>query len=326
MGSSSIELKVLSCKDLKAFHFFQKLWVYALVSIVSDDPDKKLEQSQEQRTPTDKEGDGNPEWNHEMRFDLDESSLEDCDHLFIHFDVRLEVVLFGDKTIGEVRIPFKDLVDESNGIVRFVSYEVRTADGKPNGVLNFSYKVNSNKGNKIGPASPSTKIDGFSTVHHHHHHHHHPSPEVHHPMPEVPNPSSLPIHYPSLELENPSQEIYSAPQQVLHYHPAAVQHTSHETYYPPPLMRPPPPPPLLPPPWQHPPPPPPPHGPFYHPHPPQVYPWAPDPYEFGGGGYRHSHTEQGTGDPAVGRLQASDNGETCPGGARDLYPSLWNGR
>uniref|UniRef100_A0A2N9EKF3 C2 domain-containing protein n=1 Tax=Fagus sylvatica TaxID=28930 RepID=A0A2N9EKF3_FAGSY len=96
------------------------LSVYALVSLVSHDPNKKLEQNQQQRTPTDKDGD--PEWNHEMRFDLNEVSLEDCDHVFIHFDLRHEGVMFGDKNIGEVHVAFKDLMEESNGVVRFASY------------------------------------------------------------------------------------------------------------------------------------------------------------------------------------------------------------
>lgn len=141
--SSSIEIKLISGEDLRAFNFFQKLSIFALASIVSDDPGKKMEKKHQQRTPTDRENDGFPEWNHEMRFSLD----SDLDHLFIHLDLRHEGVLFGigDKTIGEVRIPLTDLTDEAsaNGIVRFVRYQVRSSDGKPNGVLKLSYKFNS---------------------------------------------------------------------------------------------------------------------------------------------------------------------------------------
>lgn len=64
MDSKSLELKVMYCKDLKSFNFFQKLLVYALVKLESDDSDKKMKQNQQHRTPTDAEGDGNPEWNH----------------------------------------------------------------------------------------------------------------------------------------------------------------------------------------------------------------------------------------------------------------------
>ncbi|XP_059449336.1 uncharacterized protein LOC132180500 [Corylus avellana] len=249
MESNSLELKVLSCKDLRAFNFFQKLSGYALVSIVSDDPNKKLERNQKQRTPADGEGDGNPEWNQEMQFDLNEISFEDCDHLFLHFDLRHQGVMFGDKSIGEVRVGFKDLTQESNlGAVRFVSYQVQASDGKPNGVLNFSYKVSGKIGTTTTPSSSS----------------------------------SHEIHYPTLELvQNLSeeQEPLSAPQYLQEYP------SSHQTYYPPAAADayyPPPPPP------PHPlfPPRPPPmlHGACYHPRRPHLYPWAPEVYEFGGPG------------------------------------------
>ncbi|KAJ7976330.1 protein SRC2-like [Quillaja saponaria] len=148
MEATSMDLKVISGKDLKAFNFFQKLTLYALVLIVSDDPQKELDkkEKQQQRTPTDRDEDGdgsNPEWNHEMRFDLELISSHDYENLFVLFELRHEGLVFGDKTIGEVRVPLKDLIQEpNNGVVRFVTYEVRTIDGKPNGSLKFSYRVN----------------------------------------------------------------------------------------------------------------------------------------------------------------------------------------
>ncbi|KAA8530040.1 hypothetical protein F0562_004749 [Nyssa sinensis] len=275
MESNSLELKVMYCKDLKAFNFFQTLSVYAVVSIVSDDPTKKLHQ-QQHRTPTDKEGDGNPEWNHEMRFDLgDNTSIfyQDSDHLFLHFDLRSEgLLVFGDKSIGEVHVPFKDLVQDFNGIVRFVSYEVRSSDGKPNGVLNFTYKV------KEKGMSTGNQIDGYPIHHDHHHHHTHSSPEMHQSTPEVvPSPFSLSssqVHYPSLDLQFPSQEGYYS-QENFYYLPPP------QSLLPPVLLPPPPPP-------THFPPPPPPfhvaHGAVYqNPSTPWVYPDDHKPYEFARG-------------------------------------------
>ncbi|POO01902.1 C2 domain containing protein [Trema orientale] len=157
MDSSSVELKLMYGEDLRAFNFFQKLSVFVLASIATDDPTKKVENNQLQRTPTDREGDGNPEWNHEMRFLIGKDSDSGSDHLFLHLDLRHDGVLFGigDRTIGEVRIPLKDLMDEasSNGVVRFVRYQVKGSDGKPNGVLNLSYKFNSRSGKK--PLNPN---------------------------------------------------------------------------------------------------------------------------------------------------------------------------
>ncbi|KAM3761003.1 hypothetical protein ACB098_01G234800 [Castanea mollissima] len=256
MESESMELKLMSCKDVRAFNFFQKLSVYALVSLVSHDPNKKLEPNQQQRTPTDREGDGDPEWNHEMHFDLHQLSVEDCDHVFIHFDLRHQGVMFGDKDIGEVHVPLKELVEESNGVVRFVNYQVRNCEGKPNGVLSFSYKVNG-KGKNNGTSG--SNITGFPIIHDHQQQYSHEN-EIHYPTLEE-------VHYPSLELFNHSEEPLFAPQEDHSYAPQAY-HPPPDAYYapPPPPPRPRPPPML--------------HGP----------PFYPDQYKFRGGhGYYGPH-------------------------------------
>lgn len=154
MDSGSLELKVISAKDLKGFNFFQKLSVYAVVTLVKDELKKKQEQKplQRQKTPVDRAGDRNPEWNHEMCFDLKDFLLpDDRDKLFLKFDLRCEGAIFGKKTIGEVHVPvFKDLIDEeSNGAMRFVRYQIRSREGKPNGVLDFSYRVKNGKIKKV---------------------------------------------------------------------------------------------------------------------------------------------------------------------------------
>ncbi|CAB4275539.1 unnamed protein product [Prunus armeniaca] len=173
-----LEIKLVSCKDLKAFNFFQKLSVYAIVSlkVISDDAEKKVKEAEEQmneevveqqikKTPTDGEGDGNPEWNHEMRFEFDHNDdhrqLKDG-RLLIHFDLRhqgLGILGIGDRSIGEVRVPLNDLMipyippspANNSGLglggvqqqqrARYVNYQVRTCDEKPNGILTFSYKL-----------------------------------------------------------------------------------------------------------------------------------------------------------------------------------------
>uniref|UniRef100_F6HJ81 C2 domain-containing protein n=2 Tax=Vitis vinifera TaxID=29760 RepID=F6HJ81_VITVI len=146
-SADSMELKVISCKHLKAFNFFQKLVVYAVVSIISDESKNsnqkhQIQCLQRQKTPVDRDGNGNPEWNHQLQFDLRDISLADSANYYVKFSLRCEGIVFGNKTIGEVCVPLKELIDEFNRAVRFVSYQVRTTDGKPNGVLNFSYKLN----------------------------------------------------------------------------------------------------------------------------------------------------------------------------------------
>ncbi|KAF9689049.1 hypothetical protein SADUNF_Sadunf01G0051400 [Salix dunnii] len=185
MDSISLELKVISCRDLKAFNFFQKLSVYVAVSIFIDEPRKNEKQRQKtavdflsrllkknekqlqrlqrkktrlndeeqkneqqkllqrQETPVDRGGGSNPEWNHMMQFDLNTASLpgHGDHHLFFKFELRCEGAIFGNKAIGEVRVPFKDLIEGFNGSVRIVNYHVRNSDRESIGVLSFSYEL-----------------------------------------------------------------------------------------------------------------------------------------------------------------------------------------
>ncbi|GLT93954.1 hypothetical protein SLE2022_117200 [Rubroshorea leprosula] len=127
---------------LKAFNFFQRLSVYSVVYLVDEELKKKEQQQkrlQRQKTPIDRQEGGNPEWNHLVHFDLRSLSHDHCDNLFLRFDLRCEGLV--NRSIGEVCVPLKDLIDEFSGAVRFVSYQVRSCDGKANGVLNFSYKL-----------------------------------------------------------------------------------------------------------------------------------------------------------------------------------------
>lgn len=140
-----LELKLLSCRDLKAFNFFQKLSVYTVVCLTSEVKNLKPQRyvQQRQKTPVDREGGGNPEWNHTVKFDLNDVPYRHHDdHLYLKFQLCCKGVIFRNRNIGEVYVPLKDLIKESNGNVRFVSYQVRSLNGKPNGVLSFSYKVN----------------------------------------------------------------------------------------------------------------------------------------------------------------------------------------
>lgn len=265
MGENWLEVKVMYCKDLKLFNFFQKLSVYALVSLLTDDDDDdddkndkgggvggsdnkegdnnnnnekakvKLKlKKQQQRTPTDTEGDANPEWNHEIRFDLGSSfnSLDDFndDRLFLHFDLRSEatglLAIGGDRSIGEVWVPLKDLIQPhnlNNGIARFVNYEVRTLDGKSNGVINFSFKLNFKQNSPLTTILPPINIHGFRI-----HHHHHANIDQ--------NPPSSPVNLypPSPSLYSPCSELYYdavtspmtpySPQQPFHQYPYPHPH------------------------------------------------------------------------------------------------------
>ncbi|KHN46825.1 hypothetical protein glysoja_015076 [Glycine soja] len=112
-----IELKLISCKDISAFNFFQKLTLYALVFIESEDPNTDLtaEQRQMQRTLTDRDPDGdgsNPEWNHHARFDLwwlsHSSRDSDGSDLFLRFEFRHDGVILEGRISGYPVLPPED--------------------------------------------------------------------------------------------------------------------------------------------------------------------------------------------------------------------------
>ncbi|XP_027351146.1 protein SRC2-like [Abrus precatorius] len=259
---SSIELKLISCKDLRAFNFFQKLTVYALVFIASDDPTRDLteEQKQQQKTQTDRESDddgSNPEWNHEARFDLECFSQRGFADLFFRFEFRHDGVILGDKLLGECRVSIADLLRDVPDVARFVSYEVRAADGKPNGIFNFSYKLNG-----FGTHSSQIldgRISGYPVLA---------------PDDCSPNTSQVRIQYPTSEIAN----SYCYPTAAL---PVASAVYSPAVAPPPPVLFPPsgechycyPPPPARPYP-----PPPPPAVQYYVPFRPVAHPWPPGPY------------------------------------------------
>lgn len=168
---SSLELKLLSCKELKSFNFFQKLTLYALVFIDTNDPQRKIDDNhkQHQKTPVDRSDGDAPEWNHEMKFDLRWVSIRDCDHLFFHFEFRHDGVILGNKLVGEVRVPLRDLILDAGqalGVARFVNYEVRNGDGKPNGIFSFSYKLIGKKGLATGDSFGNLdgKISGYPVI------------------------------------------------------------------------------------------------------------------------------------------------------------------
>ncbi|KAF9618089.1 hypothetical protein IFM89_000040 [Coptis chinensis] len=216
MAPTSMEVKVMCCKDIKAFNFFQKLSIYSSVSIVSTRKETSKTQTPPQRhkTPIDREGKENPEWNHLIQLDLSALHLDNQHDLFLEFDMLCDSAIFGDKSIGQVRVPIKELIEECNGTVRYVSYQVMTTDGKPNGVLDFSYKVIDDQFNKIGSLYPEIESIAF----------HQPliyppplptPPEVYCPSPGVFYPQPLPEtpHFVQAEFYYPPSAplVYGAP-------------------------------------------------------------------------------------------------------------------
>ncbi|PUZ53112.1 hypothetical protein GQ55_5G028200 [Panicum hallii var. hallii] len=132
MATRTLELTLISAKDLKEVNLLSKMEVYAVVSL-SGDPRSR------QRIQADRTGGRNPTWNATLRFNVPASGAGS-----LHVLLRAERAL-GDRDVGEVHIPLSELLSGApDGPVpaKFVAYQVRKiSSGKPQGVLNFSYKL-----------------------------------------------------------------------------------------------------------------------------------------------------------------------------------------
>ncbi|CAN1195404.1 Protein SRC2 [Linum perenne] len=151
MECRSIEFTIQSAKDLKDVNLISKMDVYAIASIKGDPYNTK----QKHKTPVDKDSGPNPKWNHHVSFTVDEPSIQQ-NRLTVKFDIFSDRSL-GDREIGEVNVPIKELFDEfrdSKG-EKTVSYAVRTSGGKSKGTLTFSYKF----GEKFSAPEKANKLD-----------------------------------------------------------------------------------------------------------------------------------------------------------------------
>ncbi|KAL2229771.1 protein SRC2-like [Sesamum indicum] len=138
MEYRTLDITLQYAKDLNKVNFITKMDVYAVVSISGGDKNSK----QKTKTPVDHDGDDNPTWNFPMKFTVDEAALQ-MNRLTLDFKLICERAL-GDKDVGEVHVPIKELLDSpakpgADG-KQFVSYQVRKPSGKPKGQLSFSYQ------------------------------------------------------------------------------------------------------------------------------------------------------------------------------------------
>ncbi|KAJ0980581.1 hypothetical protein J5N97_008836 [Dioscorea zingiberensis] len=133
MASRTLEITLISAKDLRDVNLFSNMEVYAVVSI---DGDSRTAQ----RTIADGNGLTNPSWNATVRFPVpaDDPSLH-----VVHVILRTERAL-GDRDVGEVHIPLNEFFSGSGyaNTPQFFSYQVREpSTWEPRGVLNLSFKI-----------------------------------------------------------------------------------------------------------------------------------------------------------------------------------------
>lgn len=142
MSYRPLELTLISAKDLNKVNLFSKMEVYAVAMIAGDPRSKK-------KTHSDRDGGRNPNWNATFSFNVMDFDIDRC---VLHVLLKTERLL-GDREVGEVYVPVRELLDGWNKAVvvddkekknvpspQFVSYQVRKPSGKAKGTLNLSYK------------------------------------------------------------------------------------------------------------------------------------------------------------------------------------------
>ncbi|KAM7259993.1 hypothetical protein ACFE04_015734 [Oxalis oulophora] len=133
---TTLQLQIISAKHLKDVNYIGKMDVYVVVSLSGD-----AASPQKIKTSVDRDGGTNPTWNFPMKFTVTDS-LAQQDRLTLHFKLKCERLVGGDRDIGEVNVPVKEFLDSTmNGSTQFVTYQVRKPSGRPQGSLNFSYRV-----------------------------------------------------------------------------------------------------------------------------------------------------------------------------------------
>ncbi|CAH9083419.1 unnamed protein product [Cuscuta epithymum] len=154
MDFRTLELKIMSAKDLKKVTFFSRMNVYVVVSVSGGD----AKSNQTLRTPADREGGSNPAWNFPLKFTIDDAAARQ-NRLTLVFRIRCERAL-GDKDVGEIAVPIKELLDSPAGNTKqFVSYQVRRPSGKQRGQITFSYQFSEKISGVHAAAAGNNKVD-----------------------------------------------------------------------------------------------------------------------------------------------------------------------
>ncbi|KAK3158056.1 hypothetical protein QOZ80_2AG0132400 [Eleusine coracana subsp. coracana] len=156
---SAIDITWVSCRGVKSSLPFHTPCLFASIFVVSSSSASSARRRHRVKTPTDRAGGENPEWDAPLRLYLpdaaspspdpeaaasgktnkkDGNSDVDDDVLFVKFELKAEVAVLGDVHTASAAVPVPDLV--ADGRTRRVSYQLVGPDGRgANGVVSFSY-------------------------------------------------------------------------------------------------------------------------------------------------------------------------------------------
>nr|XP_043615934.1 protein SRC2-like [Erigeron canadensis] len=145
MDYRQLDITVISASGLKNVNFFMKMGVYVVVSLISSNSITK------QKTHV-SNCNKNPRWNRRINFAVQESAIQTSTLLFILYSKRV----FGDRIIGEVLIPVRELLENVPTTTgeHTVEYQVCSIRGTSRGTFTFSYKFqerNNNDNNTFHP-------------------------------------------------------------------------------------------------------------------------------------------------------------------------------
>ncbi|CAJ1963427.1 unnamed protein product [Sphenostylis stenocarpa] len=154
MEYRTLELNIISAKDIKNVNLFSKMDVYAVVSLYGDPL-----HHQSSTTPVDKDSGTNPKWNFPMKFSVNETLAKE-NHLSLEIKLVSDRTL-GDTVIGTVHVPLREIIDNpgDDDNFRHVTYKVMKSAGKSKGSLNLSYKLAQNASARFAAKAAAPKAE-----------------------------------------------------------------------------------------------------------------------------------------------------------------------
>ncbi|OEL28184.1 hypothetical protein BAE44_0010796 [Dichanthelium oligosanthes] len=206
---AAVDIKWVSCRGVRSSLPFHTPCLYASIFVTPSSAKGVHGHRRPHRvkTPTDRAGGVNPEWDAPLRLYLpdveagkNKKDSDGDDVLLLRFELKAEVAVLGDKLAASAAVPVAGLV--ADGRTRRVSYQLAGPDGRqPNGVISFSYAFHerngggdddghSSDGGELVVAPPCTTA---ST-----------SPVAHPPAPPT---TAAPRLYPAIELPPLAEQI-----------------------------------------------------------------------------------------------------------------------
>ena len=204
----TMKVTLISAEDLKRAKLLSKMEVYA-VAWLSCDP------SDQRRTAADEHNRRNPNWS-DAPFQFKIPRGVDLGSLLLHVELRTERSLGGCRVVGEVCVRVRDLDDGGATAGRLVSYQVSRPNGRPRGVLHFSYAFSG------GIAAVSPPLSAFSAGY----------PDVHYsPLQPLIHPQTQPYvacEYGYGAQQKPGIQVGPPPSHRFPYGQASVQQYPHQ--------------------------------------------------------------------------------------------------